>query len=43
MSMEQWWNDTDGGENDIFSEKPAPLPLCQKWFLHGLTWTCKDI
>ena len=27
MSMEHWWNDTDGSAK-VLQEKPFPVPLC---------------
>jgi hypothetical protein len=37
MSMDHWWNDTDGGEPKYWGKKSVPVPLCPSQIPHGLT------
>ena len=37
MSMEHWWNDTDGSAT-VLREKPVPVPLCAPQISHELPW-----
>jgi hypothetical protein len=37
MSMEHWWNESDG-ETEGMAEKPVPVLLCTPQVSCGLTW-----
>jgi len=38
VSMEQCWNDIDGGKSGVLGEKPVPVPLCLPEISNGLLW-----